>query len=112
MQLGSQVRSTRPLPGIRWIACAMFAAVLLVPATADAQYFGRNKVQYDSFDFQVLATEHFDIYYYEDGEEVIQDAARMAERWYARISRLLDHQMSSRQPLCGRHKSGWLAMAS
>ena len=29
-----------------------------------AQYFGRNKVQYESFDFRVLKTEHFDIYFY------------------------------------------------
>jgi hypothetical protein len=27
-----------------------------VPSTA--QYFGRNKVQYERFDFKVLATEH------------------------------------------------------
>jgi len=69
------------------------------PAVAEAQYFGRNKVNYESFDFQVLKTEHFDVYYYEDGAEIIPEAARMAERWYARISRLLDHQLSGRQPL-------------
>jgi hypothetical protein len=40
----------------------------LVPALAGtpayAQYFGRNKVQYDQFDFKTLKTEHFDLYYY------------------------------------------------
>ena len=34
-----------------------------------AQYFGRNKVQYESFDFRVLKTEHFDIYFYPPEEE-------------------------------------------
>ena len=58
----------------------------ILPASADAQYFGRNKVNYETFDFKVLKTEHFDIYYYDDGAEIIPDAARMAERWYARIS--------------------------
>jgi Tol biopolymer transport system component len=81
----------------------LFAGVALShlgsPTAADAQYFGRNKVNYESFDFQVLKTEHFDIYYYEDGAEIIPEAARMAERWYARISRLLDHQLRGRQPL-------------
>lgn len=81
----------------------LFAGVALShlgsPAMAEAQYFGRNKVNYESFDFKILKTEHFDIYYYEDGAEIIPEAARMAERWYARISRLLDHQLSGRQPL-------------
>jgi Tol biopolymer transport system component len=99
MQSAFDARFGRRLPGFLRIACALFATALLVPSPADAQYFGRNKVQYDSFDFKVLATEHFDIYYYESGEEVIQQAGRMAERWYSRVSRLLDHQLRGRQPL-------------
>lgn len=78
---------------------ALLALSTVFPATAEAQYFGRNKVQYETFDFKVLRTEHFDIYYYEEGEDVIGEAARMAERWYARIARLLDHQLRGRQPL-------------
>ena len=31
------------------------------PAAAQIGYFGQNKVQYRSFDFQVLKTDHFDI---------------------------------------------------
>ena len=54
---------------------------------ASAQYFGRNKVQYENFDFQVLKTEHFDIYYYPEERRGVEIAARMAERWYARLSR-------------------------
>ena len=37
-----------------------------------AQYFGRNKVQYESFDFRVLKTEHFDIYFYPPEEAAPQ----------------------------------------
>ncbi|MGD8494982.1 MAG: BamA/TamA family outer membrane protein [Gemmatimonadales bacterium] len=81
------------------LAAALLLASGLAPESARAQYFGRNKVQYDSFDFQVLETEHFDIYYYEDASGVIDEAGRMAERWYARISRLMDHQLRGRQPL-------------
>ncbi len=65
----------------------------------EAQYFGRNKVRYRSFDFKILKTEHFDVYYYEEERVAAEHAARMAERWYARLSRLLDHQLSGRQPL-------------
>lgn len=64
-----------------------------------AQYFGRNKVQYESFDFRVLKTEHFDIYFYPPEEAAAAHAARMSERWYARLSSILDHELSGRQPL-------------
>jgi hypothetical protein len=70
-----------------------------VPSSAVAQYFGRNKVQYESFDFQVLQTAHFDIYYYPETREAALLAGRMAERWYARLSRVLGHELGSRQPL-------------
>src|SRR3954469_6626168 len=64
---------------------AFLAAFLLVPA-ANAQYFGRNKVQWESFHFKVLQTQHFDIYYYDQEADVVEDIGRMAERWYARLS--------------------------
>ena len=78
---------------------ALAVAVSLLPAALPAQYFGRNKVQYRSFDFRVLQTPNFDVYYYPEEEEASREAARMAERWYARLSRLLDHEFEERQPL-------------
>jgi Tol biopolymer transport system component len=80
-------------------AAAIAAAVVTLGQSASAQYFGQNKVQYRTFDFQVLSTEHFDIYYYPEFEAAARDASRMAERWYARLSKVLDHQLSGRQPL-------------
>ncbi len=79
----------------------ILAAVLLtsVPATVEAQYFGRNKVQYDQFDFQVMRTDQFDIHFYPEASEAIEDVARMAERWYERIARILEHDIRDRRPL-------------
>jgi WD40 repeat protein len=68
-------------------------------ATASAQYFGRNKVQYKDFDFQILRTEHFDIYFYPSAREGIDISARLVERWHARLERLLEHTLRGRQPL-------------
>ena len=68
-------------------------------STASAQYFGRNKVQFKKLDFQVLKTEHFDIYFYPEEREGIEIAARMAERWHARLERLFQHALGGRQPL-------------
>jgi hypothetical protein len=45
---------------------------------ASAQYFGRNKVQYRKFDFEILRTQHFDIYFYEENRELAEQAGRMA----------------------------------
>ena len=83
------------------IGAALFVCLLLIPITASAQggYFGRNKVQYREFDFKILKTDHFDIYYYTEEEAAAKMAARMAERWYTRLSQLLNHELSSRQPL-------------
>lgn len=64
-----------------------FAASM--PSTAAAQYFGRNKVQYETFHFRRLKTPHFDIYYYPAESLAAVDAARMAERWYDRHSKTL-----------------------
>ena len=90
------------MPALKFTGLLLVAGLvagLAVPPDAQAQYFGRNKVQYESFDFEVLKTEHFDIYYYEREEAIVREAGRMAERWYARLSRLLDHELTSRQPL-------------
>ncbi|HEX4601414.1 MAG TPA: BamA/TamA family outer membrane protein [Gemmatimonadales bacterium] len=68
-----------------------------------AQYyggnFGTNKVQYQSFDFHIIQTEHFEVYYYPAERAGALDAARMAERWYARLSRILHHQFQGRKPI-------------
>jgi Tol biopolymer transport system component len=75
--------------------------LLAAPLSASAQigYFGQNKVQYRTFDFKVLKTQHFDIYYYPEEEEASRMAARMAERWYTRLSTVLSHELRGRQPL-------------
>jgi hypothetical protein len=78
---------------------AVLAGVAAAPAPAAAQYFGQNKVQYRTFDFRILQTQHFDVYFYPEEATATRDAARMAERWYSRLSRILDHQFDARQPL-------------
>jgi Tol biopolymer transport system component len=75
-------------------ALALFGVAPLL-----AQYFGQNKVQYQNFDFRIIQTEHFEVYYYPAERAAALDAARMAERWYARLSRVLHHQFLSRKPI-------------
>src|SRR5215831_5364961 len=76
---------------------AVAALVLLAAASpAGAQYFGRNKVQYDRRDFRILETPHFQVYYYEEERAAAAQAARMAERWYTKLSAVLNHQFDHR----------------
>ena len=50
------------------------AALLIVRRrrSAHAQYFGRNKVQYRTFKFEILKTEHFDLYHYPEEAEAAE----------------------------------------
>src|SRR5687768_10231286 len=84
---------------LRLTSIILTLAIFGGAAAANAQYFGRNKVQYEDFDFKVKSTEHFDIYFYPEESAAVELAARMAERWYTRISTLLRHELSGRQPL-------------
>src|SRR5713226_829170 len=79
------------------LAAASLSLALAAPA--GAQYFGRNKVQYKKLNFQILKTEHFDIYFYPEEREGIDLSARLAERWLTRLEQLLDHTLRGRQPL-------------
>ena len=83
----------------RAAAALAFCAIACLSAPASAQYFGNNKVQYRTFDFQILKTEHFDIYFYPSEKPGVEIAARFAERWHARLERLLQHELRGRQPL-------------
>jgi Omp85 superfamily domain/WD40-like Beta Propeller Repeat len=83
------------------------AAVVLCLATeVHAQYFGRNKVQYDRHTTRVLATEHFDVYYSQEDAAAAATAGRLAERWHARLAKVFDHNLRGRQPivLYGSHR--------
>ena len=88
----------------RWRALALAVAGLglllgLTPAAASAQYFGRNKVQYEEFDWRLLHTDQFDFHYYPDEVEAVTDAARMGERWYTRLSRVFNHEFTDVKPI-------------
>ena len=77
-------------------ALTALVALAAASAPAGAQYFGRNKVNYETFDFRILATPRFDVHYYPEIAEASRDAGRMAERWYARLSPFLQDSLGRR----------------
>ena len=66
---------------------------------ADAQYFGKNKVNYTPFDWQYFSTKNFDIYFTEGGYETALIASKFAEAQYERLSQHWDYQPRKRIPL-------------
>src|SRR5262245_11666550 len=81
------------------IAGFALATMIASAAAAGAQSFGRNKVHYDDLDFRILETPHFNIYYYPEEHDASVEAGRLAERWYARLSKTLDFTFTERQPI-------------
>ena len=76
-------------------------AILLYHSAAQAQYhsFGRNKIQYTDFEWQVLSTEHFDIYYYPEMEELALIGAQAAEESYKILQNKYNHTLNHQVPL-------------
>src|SRR3954454_16168171 len=68
-----------------------FLFLLFASTSLNAQYFGRNKVQWEHFDFKVLKTEHFDIYYYDREADVVNDCGPRGERCCPRPWRTFTH---------------------
>ncbi len=79
---------------------ALLTPVLALVAAlhgAGAQGFGRNKVQYETFDWRIIKSEHFNNFFYPAESLLVSDASRMAERWYARYSDLFRHTFFDKQ---------------
>ena len=81
------------------VSVLVLAALATFPSASGAQYFGRNKVRWEDFDWKVLKTEHFDIYHYPEEERAVRDAGRMAERWYARLSSVFGRELRERKAI-------------
>lgn len=85
---------------IRRLLVGLALSIPLAASSAGGQgYFGQNQVQYDNFKWYIIETEHFLVHYYPEERDAARDAARMAERGYARLSRVLNHQFREKKPL-------------
>ena len=82
-----------------WLAVAVAATTFVASPLSAQGYFGKNQVQYKHFDWKVIETEHFLVHYYSDERAAAMDAARMAERAYSRLSRILGHEFSEKKPI-------------
>ncbi len=65
----------------------------------DAQYFGKNKPRYESFDFSVLETENFDIHYYTKDLDFLDKMGQFSEQWYAMHQECLHDTFHHNNPI-------------
>lgn len=74
---------------------------LLLPQIISAQFyfFGRNKVQYEKFNWKILKTEHFNIYYYDDFGELAEIGAKFAEQAFDEHKIKFNHYVLNKIPL-------------
>ena len=66
---------------VRKICLAFLLSTLFAPC-AFSQYFGRNKVNYEKFPFEVLESPHFKIYHYVADKSSLHWFAKSTEQWY------------------------------
>lgn len=80
------------------VAAILFVMVAQQPASSQ-YYFGRNKIQYDDFEWKILRTTHFDVYFYPQMRELAEIGAAMAEKAYLRLEGKFNHNVNRRIPL-------------
>ena len=80
----------------------LFLGILILAVdsmSAFAQYypFGKNRVQYEDFEWRYIQSTHFDVYYYgEKNYELAEFSAKSIESAYKQLSEDFEHEISNR----------------
>jgi Tol biopolymer transport system component len=73
----------------------LLAFLILFPVVAFAQ-FGKNKVQYKDFTWYYIQTDHFDIYFSEDGTNLAEFTSKVAENALNSIQNSFNYKINNR----------------
>ncbi|MCX6825816.1 MAG: hypothetical protein NTV06_00915 [candidate division Zixibacteria bacterium] len=85
----------------------------LMSGIVNAQfYFGKNKVQYTRFDWRVMETEHFRVYFYIEEEIIAKMAARIAEDSYHILASRFKHEIYIPIPLIVYSSPGYFSQTN
>jgi Tol biopolymer transport system component len=71
----------------------------LLAQTPFVPYFGKNNIHYDTFDWHIYTTDHFEIYYYPELAKHLERIAGYAESAYEQVSTDLKHDLSFKVPM-------------
>lgn len=83
------------------LASLLFLLVITVLPNlqAQAQYFGRNKVSYRSFDFKVVESPHIELYHYFESDSAVRNLIWMSEKWYQMHQEVLSDTIRFKNPI-------------
>lgn len=86
-------------PGM--ILKTVITAILFLASSTPvfSQVFGQNKVQYRTFDWKYLQSPHFDVYFYQEGEDIAQFTAFAAESALVKIVDNVGYEIKNRIPI-------------
>ena len=95
------MRPRVPVPSLRSFARLAGAAALVAVYAGQAAaqtpyipYFGKNNVHYDTFNWSIYTTDHFEIFFYPEVQPHLERIASYAESAYQQISADLKHDLS------------------
>ncbi len=88
------------------LAAAFLTVLFLAGSVADAfaqtsyvPYYGKNRIRYDTFDWHIYTTDHFEIYYYPEIQDHLERVTSYAESAYQQVSADLKHDLAFKIPL-------------
>jgi len=64
---------------------------ITVHAQRALETFGKNRIQYDQFDWRYLDSENFDVYFYRGGEDIAREVTVYLESEFERITDLIGY---------------------
>ncbi len=80
-----------------------FLLLFIVPLFSEAQFyyglhqnFGKNRVQYNEFDWKFFRYQKFDVFFYKNGKPIAEKASVMTDRNLKSIQGFLDHTLDQR----------------
>lgn len=66
---------------------------------ANAQWFGRNKPNYEQFNFQVKESPNFSVYYYVKNDSLVESFIKSSEKWYKHHQKFFQDTLQERNPI-------------
>jgi Tol biopolymer transport system component len=92
--------STEKVHKLRWAIVGLaILGVLFLVREADAQSFGKNKVQYTQFHWRVASSKNFDVYFYTGEDTLATVVLDLAEQAVFKLSDDLGHRLHKKVPI-------------
>lgn len=80
-----------------FIFCLLFATISF--SGLQAQYFGKNKPNYEKIEFKVRESPHFRIYEYIGNDQLLNDLTFWSEQWYQAHQNILHDTIKGKNPI-------------